>query len=121
MEILSSEYSRLLQNCLRHDSHPAGLVRYWLGAGRGDFGISSNNTFGTSFYCLMTTLKEGTPTFHPGSDYLRGRKVKISNVPIKDPYFSTLKSVNYLPNALACMDGEQDGLDCVRPLSKFPH
>ena len=61
----------------------------------------------------MTSLPDGDPIYHPGNDYLRGRKVVTSSVPIKDPYFATLKSVNYLPNALACMDGEQQGVDYV--------
>ena len=90
-----------------------GIVRYWLGAGCGDFAISSKNCLGTSFYCLMATMPDGSPTYHPGNDYLRGRRVKMSSIPIKDPYFATLKSVNYLPNALAAMDGEQHGMDCV--------
>lgn len=88
-----------------------GMVRYWLGGGRGDFSLSPKNTLGTSFYCIMTTLVEGNPTLNPDSDYLRGRKVKTSPVPIKDTYFATLKSTNYLPNVLAVMDAEMEGLD----------
>lgn len=88
-----------------------GMVRYWLGGGRGNFSLSPKNCMGTSFYCIMTTLVEGHPTLNPDSDYLRGRKVKTTPVPIKDPYFATLKSTNYLPNVLAVMDAEEEALD----------
>ena len=91
----------------------AGFVRYWLGAGRGGFSISSSECLGSSFYCIMTTLKEGSPTLNPGSDYLQGRKVKTSPVPAKHPYFAAIKSNNYLGNVLATMDAEADNMDYV--------
>ena len=90
-------------------------MRYWLGAGRGGFAISPQECLSPSFYCLMTTLKEGSPTLNPSSDYLRGRKVKTSPVPAKHPFFAGIKSNNYLPNVLATMDAETDRKDYVRP------
>ena len=47
------------------------MVRFWLGGGRGNFGLSPKECLGTSFYCIMTTLPEGNPTLNPDSDYLR--------------------------------------------------
>ena len=35
-------------------------------------------------------------------------------MPIKDPYFATLKSNNYLPNALVALDAQLEGFDQVR-------
>ncbi len=37
-------------------------------------------------------------------------------MPIKDPYFATLKSNNYLPNALVALDAQLEGFDqvCIR-------
>ena len=92
----------------------AGFVRYWLGAGRGGFAISSRECINPSFYCMMTTLKEGSPTLNPGSDYLRGRTVKTSPIPAKHPYFAVIKSNNYLPNVLATLDAESEHKDYVR-------
>ena len=37
--------------------------------------------------------------------------MKTSAVPAKDPYFSTLKSTNYLVNTLCLMDAEADDMD----------
>ncbi len=48
--------------------------------------------------------------FHSG---VQGWKVKTSPVPIKDPYFATLKSNNYLPNALVALDAQLEGFDQV--------
>ena len=44
---------------------------------------------------------------------VQGWKVKTSPVPIKDPYFATLKSNNYLPNALLALDAQLEGFDQV--------
>lgn len=38
-------------------------------------------------------------------------QVKTSQVPAKNPYFATLKSTNYLVNALCLMDAEAEGFD----------
>ena len=51
----------------------------------------------------------------------RGRKVKTSPVPIKDSYFATLKSNNYLPNVLAVIDAEAEGLDYVSQFNPTPY
>ena len=98
----------------------AGMLRYWIGAGRGGFAISPTECLTSSFYCIMTTLKEGSPTLNPGSDYLRGRKVKTSPIPARDPYFAVIKSNNYLPNVLATMDAEAEKLDYVSYASSLP-
>ena len=34
-------------------------------------------------------------------------------MPIKDPYFATLKSTNYLANALVALDAQLEGYDQV--------
>ena len=38
-------------------------------------------------------------------------------MPIKDPYFATLKSNNYLPNALVALDAQLEGFDQANPAS----
>lgn len=40
-------------------------------------------------------------------------------MPIKDPYFATLKSNNYLPNALVALDAQLEGFDQVCLLHHF--
>ena len=85
----------------------AAYVRYWLGAGRGGFGLSPSECISPSFYVVAYQASED-PLRH-----LRGWRIKSSKVPLKDPYFATLKSNNYLANALVAMDAEASGYDQV--------
>ena len=80
-------------------------MRYWLGAGRGGFSISPLECLHTSFYCMVYKV--------PPLDPKEGWTVKTSPVPVKDPYFATLKSTNYLPNALVALDAQLEGFDQV--------
>ena len=99
--------------------HPAGSVRYWAGAGPGGFAISSTECLRSSFYCICFTPPDYKPfreVFDGSEDefpHLKGWNVISSTVPVKDPYFSTIKSNNYLPNVLCKMDAESRGGDQV--------
>ncbi|CAG9462626.1 unnamed protein product [Pedinophyceae sp. YPF-701] len=88
-----------------------GSVRYWLSAGRGGFGLSGKECVRPSFYCIVygSTPAEADPEEEPA--HLRGWKVMTSSVPIKSGTFATLKSNNYLPNALCLMEAEAAGCD----------
>ena len=88
----------------------AGHVKYWLGAGRGGFGLSGAECLGPTFYCQVYTTPVGD------IDSERALTVKTSEVPIKPPYFAGVKSNNYLPNALNVMDAQADGFDQVLTL-----
>lgn len=88
----------------------AGHVKYWLGAGRGGFGLSGSECLAPTFYCQVYTTPEADV------DSERRLTVKTSEVPIKPPFFATVKSNNYLPNVLTVMDAEADGYDQVTTL-----
>ncbi len=85
----------------------AGHVKYWLGAGRGGFGLSGAECLGPTFYCQVYTTPVGD------LDSERALTVKTSEVPIKPSFFANVKSNNYLPNALNVMDAQADGFDQV--------
>eukprot|EP00884_Botryococcus_braunii_P000332 jgi/Botrbrau1/1029/Bobra.0076s0003.2 len=80
-------------------------VRYWIGAGRGGFGLSSKECAKPSFYIIVYTSSGNA------LDASKGWAVKTSPVPPKDDMFATIKSNNYLPNALNAMDAEAEGFD----------
>ncbi|DBA96325.1 TPA: hypothetical protein ACH3X3_002502 [Trebouxia sp. C0006] len=82
-----------------------GHVKYWLGAGRGGFGLSGAECLGPTFYCQVYTEPVGD------LDSERALTVKTSEVPIKPSFFANVKSNNYLPNALNVMDAQADGFD----------
>ncbi|KAF3790320.1 D-amino-acid transaminase [Nymphaea thermarum] len=78
-----------------------GCLRYWLSAGPGDFLLSSAGCPTSAFYAVVVE-----------EDYVplkQGVKVTTSTVRMKPPEFATMKSVNYLPNALAALEAEEKG------------
>jgi 4-amino-4-deoxychorismate lyase len=85
-----------------------GHIRYFLSAGRGGFGLSSSECIHSSLYVIVSRTDEAV---RDSEEHLTGWKVKTSPVPSKDPYFATLKSTNYLPNALAVIDAQAEGFD----------
>ena len=74
------------------------FVRYWLTAGRGDFGISPKNCVEPSFYCVVHDDSHG------GND--RGLSAAPVDVPLKPPLLATAKTNNYMINALVAMEAE---------------
>lgn len=85
-----------------------GSIRYFLSAGRGGFGLSSSECIHSALYVIVSRSDEDARN---SESHLTGWKVKTSPVPSKHPYFATLKSTNYLPNALAVIDAQAEGFD----------
>jgi len=81
-------------------------VRYWLSAGQGGFGLASTECVGSSFYVMIFRGQTNSETY-----YTEGMKVITSTVPIKPPFFSRVKSNNYLPNALVVLEAKDHGVD----------
>lgn len=80
------------------------FVRYWLTAGRGDFAISP-------------TKCEGAPNFYVvahedthSAEVPRGYAAAVVPVPLKPPLLATMKSNNYLLNALVALEAEARGV-----------
>ncbi|XP_056861054.1 D-amino-acid transaminase, chloroplastic-like isoform X2 [Raphanus sativus] len=78
-----------------------GSLRYWLSAGPGDFSLSPSHCPKPSLYAIVYQKDFNVDRI--------GVKVVTSSVPIKPPEFATVKSVNYLPNALSQMEAEAKG------------
>ncbi|CAH2069589.1 unnamed protein product, partial [Thlaspi arvense] len=78
-----------------------GSLRYWLSAGPGDFLLSPSQCLEPALYAIVI---QQNLTVHR-----TGVKVVTSSLPIKPPEFATVKSVNYLPNALSQMEAEAKG------------
>ncbi|KAK9807238.1 hypothetical protein WJX73_000814 [Symbiochloris irregularis] len=83
-----------------------GSVRYWLSVGRGGFGLSPSECITPTFYVMVTSPLEADPLIHT-----KGLRVCTSSVPAKDSFSATVKSTNYLLNALNLFDAEQSGYD----------
>eukprot|EP00250_Pteridium_aquilinum_P006236 c16194_g1_i1 orf=308-1600(-) len=78
-----------------------GFLRYWLSAGPGGFSLSSKECAHASFYAIV--IHDSSSESHEPV------KVITSSVPMKPPMFATMKSVNYLPNALSLLEAEEQG------------
>lgn len=83
------------------------MVRYWVSAGRGGFGLSPVECLNSTFYVMVTEPNPDQP------DPVKGWKVKTSPIEAKSPYFASVKSTNYLPNALCVLEAELSGFDQV--------
>ncbi|MBI4641922.1 MAG: D-amino-acid transaminase [Candidatus Tectomicrobia bacterium] len=79
-------------------------VRYWLSPGPGGFDLSPDECVRSSFFVMIYA-----PPEYPPSYYTEGLKVITSSIPIKSPYFSRVKSNNYLPNVLLVMEAREKG------------
>ena len=79
-------------------------VRYYAGAGPGGFALSHDECVDSTFY---VTVVAGRAAPDPNE----GVSVVTSDVPIKPPKFATVKSVNYLPNAMVVADAHERGAD----------
>ncbi|KAL8167288.1 hypothetical protein V2J09_008787 [Rumex salicifolius] len=78
-----------------------GTLRYWLSAGPGNFLLSSSGCHTPAFYAVV--IAEDL------YQHRQGVEVITSTVPMKSPFFSTMKNVNYLPNVLSQMEAEEKG------------
>ncbi|KAB5514003.1 hypothetical protein DKX38_027909 [Salix brachista] len=92
---------RILIQTVSASKCKTGSLRYWLSAGPGDFQLSPSDCHQPALYAIV--IQDQSP--HDS----RGIKVVTSSVPMKPPQFATMKSVNYLPNALSKMEAEENG------------
>jgi len=80
-----------------------GTVRLWVSAGRGDFSVSPRDCARACLYCAVVP---GKPR---GVDAEAGWRVVTSG--LRQAPMNTVKSTNYLQNALAQMEAEDAGAD----------
>lgn len=78
-----------------------GSLRYWLSVGPGDFQLSSLGCTNPALYAIVIDS--------PSLPVPSGCKVVTSSIPMKSPQFAVMKNVNYLPNALTKVEGEENG------------
>lgn len=83
-----------------------GSIKYWLSAGPGDFQLSPKGCTGSAFYAIVADAAAVGAATSRKKD---GVKAITTTVPMKHPFFAGIKSVNYLPNALAMAEAEERG------------
>ena len=82
------------------------IVRLFLSRGPGNFTANPYETLGHQFYCVVTEYKAV-----PEEKFLNGVSIGKSRIPVKQSWFPTVKSCNYLPNVLMKKESVDRGLD----------
>jgi len=85
-----------------------GIVRYWVTAGRGGFGLSTRECTEPGFYAMCTSTNV---VLRDSVDRTKGYRACTSPITPHGYPFATIKSNNYLRNALCLMDAENRGYD----------
>lgn len=83
-----------------------GQLRFYASAGPGGFALDQAECVRSQFYCVAVKKRTNEMT---ESQKPRGVAVVTSSVPVKPPAFATVKSTNYLPNALVVADAKRRG------------
>eukprot|EP00951_Prasinocladus_malaysianus_P029986 scaffold279768_cov45-Prasinocladus_malaysianus.AAC.1 len=87
----------------------SGFIRYWMTAGTGGFGLGSDECVRPGFYCLL--CKNPKPKFYAPDQEELGFpmwQLKTTSVEIKPVSMATIKTNNYLPNALSQDEASAD-------------
>lgn len=82
------------------------LVRMWVSAGRGGFGIDPIECDQPTFIVLVQDIPAGLAEAAKG-----GKEVVVpaTKIPLKPKLLATMKSTNYLLNALVAIDAREQG------------
>lgn len=96
----------LARQTVRAGRQPDCLIRILLSRGPGSLGVNPYDCPHPGLYILAHELKPSFMALHPG-----GARVAISRIPIKPSFFATIKTCNYLPNALMKKEAVDLGVD----------
>lgn len=89
------EIQNLVIETLKAAKIDNAIVRMFVSRGPGGFGPSPYDSCGSQLYIIVTNPKPFDP-----KKYETGVSVGISKIAMKDKFFATIKTCNYLPNVL---------------------
>lgn len=82
------------------------LLRLYVSRGPGSFSVNPYDVIGAQVYLVITRFQS------PGDDaYEKGVSADVSSVAVKDGFFATAKTCNYLPNVLMKKEAVERGVD----------
>ncbi len=91
-------------------------VRVVVSRGPGSMGVAPGETVGSALYILVYALGAAFSARKPAGGTLRR-----SHVPVKHPTFATVKTCNYIANALMSAEAKQWGVDFVVGVDETGH
>jgi len=83
-----------------------GALRLYVSRGPGSFSPSPSDVIGHQIYAAITKLKPPSDTA-----YESGVRAMFSTIPAKEPFWSQIKSCNYLQNVLMKQECNKKGVD----------
>jgi len=101
-----SELQETIKETLRSANVSDSLIRLYISRGPGDFSPNPYASIGPQLYIVVTTLNQPDPALRE-----KGCCLDLSSIPLKPGIFSTVKSCNYLPNALMKKEAVDMGVD----------
>ncbi len=81
-------------------------IRIYVSRGPGSYGVNPYDCPNACLYVVVSCLAPAFMDQHPD-----GARVGYSRIPLKAPFFATMKSCNYLPNVLMKKEAIDRGLD----------
>ncbi|MBM4144118.1 MAG: hypothetical protein FJ225_11090 [Lentisphaerae bacterium] len=102
----AEEMSRLAVETVRAGGRRDCCVRIIVARGPGSFGVNPRECARPALYIIVYRLGPPFMTAHPG-----GARAVTSTVPPKPGFFASVKSCNYLPNAIMAMEAADAGAD----------
>ena len=102
----AEELTAIMRQTVAAGGHPDCLIRILVSRGPGSFGVNPYDCPKPGLYVIAHKLSPPFMEIHPG-----GAKVRSSTIPVKSGPFATVKSCNYLPNALMKKEAVDAGVD----------
>jgi branched-chain amino acid aminotransferase len=90
----------------KNKSEFSAIVRLFLSRGPGSFGPSPYDSVAPQFYCVVTRMQKPSV-----QKYSEGVSVVRSRIPVKESWFPTVKSCNYLNNVLMKKESVDEKVD----------
>ncbi len=101
-----SAMQEAIMETIRAGNKRDALIRLYVSRGPGDFSPNPYASTGSQLYIVATSLSEPEAQIRE-----QGCSLAFSRVPLKPGIFSTVKSCNYLPNALMKKEAVDLGVD----------
>jgi branched-subunit amino acid aminotransferase/4-amino-4-deoxychorismate lyase len=99
-----AEMREIIIETVKAGGHKNCLVRITISRGPGGFSVDPYECPCSHLYVNVIKLKQ-----IPDSFINEGVRIIITQLPIKPSFFATIKSCNYLPNALMAMGARKEG------------
>ncbi|HAG91271.1 MAG TPA: peptidase [Bdellovibrionales bacterium] len=100
------QLEEILKQTVTASKLESALLRLFVGRGPGSFTTNPYDTLGSQFHLVVTDL---TPPSKEKRE--KGVSLMVSKIPVKEPFWSKIKSCNYLSNVMMKKEALDEGYD----------